>query len=663
MRSFKIKKQVNKIRIIFSSLIVLAGLISVLLSAHATATKASTDDQTSLSKLVTHGYALGVASNFNVFATEQFLQSGAIKNARIAAGNFSSQAGNTDSQTIGWQSPSSKVDPHILVVGTLNDDYNTRTYTTLDTDATEKVFAAETNPDVAEILKNRKGMKVQTDPLTSVKDFSETLGTSQASFANAKSQLTAVSDFYRSATALQQTFSKKYLQITDVADNAYLDRGGVSEMITDGSAAGHGLQVINLNTNQMTGTGGIKTDTGILNLNFQIKTNRTTEPIVIINFANLTGTLDLNSLSDKIKITYGPTGTEHSLQNKHNILLNLPKISEVKLMNTFVGTFLAPQADLEISSLNTSISAVAARKINLGNAVETEGSDGVFNPDEFRNPDNSAENEIKNSVKSTVTQNSNQTKDFSTANAEFNNLKYNDILHFNIEWSGYKGSSLYKSNDNKNWVKVDQGITTDSEGINKYHIDEDIKSNSEIKSQNDGNSLIYTLNHPVNSYQYALFTEDPNVNNIKAEWQSGVVSTNFANFNLSIPSDLVFSEFKGVDTNGLLKFEPKNTNIISFDNQFDAPFKLSVQALRSSIEPNSNDNVFTNSVSKFNYVSSDNEDHSLLDDNGSQPVIVLDEPTLPTTNFNLSTFKLNIPAAMRFNKSKIVLDWKLSLGG
>lgn len=45
-------------------------------------------DQPALGYLVTHKYALGVASNFNLFATDQYTQANSVGNARIAANHF-----------------------------------------------------------------------------------------------------------------------------------------------------------------------------------------------------------------------------------------------------------------------------------------------------------------------------------------------------------------------------------------------------------------------------------------------------------------------------------------------------------------------------------------------------------------------------------------------
>lgn len=60
----------------------------LLLSTSVTADTALKDN---IPYLVTHGHALGVASNFNIFATNNYMQSSSVSNVRLAAGYFQSE--------------------------------------------------------------------------------------------------------------------------------------------------------------------------------------------------------------------------------------------------------------------------------------------------------------------------------------------------------------------------------------------------------------------------------------------------------------------------------------------------------------------------------------------------------------------------------------------
>ncbi|WP_125607199.1 collagen-binding domain-containing protein [Lapidilactobacillus bayanensis] len=633
-------------------------------AVRAKAAKA-TVDPTNIAYLATHGYALGVAANFNIFATNNYVQNNSVGDARIAANRFQADGG-TGQSTIGWTSSSSNVDSHMLVVNTLADG-NTGTYTRLNTDKTSGVFAADSFTN--SILKNTSENLVDTDPLSGVADFSET-GTSN--FTDASQQIANVSAFYQDSTQLQEAFSDSFMKTVSIEGADYNPNGGINKTIDD-SGQQHGLFVINVDTSKIQGSGGIKTDTDVLSIDIRIKTDDTTPPIVVLNFPNLTGTLTMQSLLDHLHIMYGSAdGTMRAVTTRNQLLLNFPKLTGLQFNNVFVGTFLAPQATAQVNQLNTSISAIIAKNVTLANSFSTDGSEGIFNPPAFADADNhnngSSETNQMTATVQTKKDDQSSSTDISenNSNVDLGQFQYNDVATFQFDWTGYSGAHLYGSTDGKTWTRLTADDVTTYHSAAKYpakalkmSVDASMNEQTTFKAS------------AATTYSFALLdsTADEITDIGTPVWRSDITTAS-QSFSLAVPNLLTFSTIvASTENTGYLTVKPDTTAFIELNNELDAPFTLTTTGNSSANTTPSagatTKNVFLDADSTFTYLPNQNLINNaaiVFNKNGTD---AFTKPPLLDNNqtkYQVTNFSLKVPMALRNNKATIGLDWTLAIG-
>lgn len=630
-----------------------------------------------IGNLVSHGYALGVASNFNIFASNEYTQSSNISNARIAAGMFKAE---TPNRTIGWNQWKDTVDKHILVVGQLASDENT-VGTILDTNETKGVYASENGgTPLFNGTAGKPNQPVTVDPLSSVWDFTDN---GLTSFGQTQNQLNDVSNFYATPERLLSTFPTSFVKDIDIPKSDFNANGGLTKTIDDTDDQQPGLLAVNLLTDVTKGNQGLITDSDRLDININFKTNNTKAPIVVLNFPNITGDMLLPSSLD-ISLKYGPTGDDYSInpndlndlnRDKYKILLNFPKISTIRFNGTAFGSVLAPNADVYFDQLNTNLSAVAAHNITL-NTVTSSGSEGIFNPGEFGDPpDHSGDGEETKVTKAEV----NQISAGTTNSLSFIdqpqtlNVKYQDKTNFNLGWTSSSVTTLYRSTDQKTWRKVDGVKTTGQQSVYKS---EDLSPGKDLTlgvDSSDGTHQVFTATNNRTTTYFALIdgANSPDIisDTSQAVWH-GQVSTVAPDFTLSVPNNIEFTNILSEQGSEILVTpDPAQLPEIKLANELAADFTLSLQADNSDgrTQPIDNTNAFSGS-NKFQFIS-EQQPNSLLNTslgliNNAQPIDgvlrVTQAPLAPVTEaYQLTGLQLTVPQELRTTAASIGLDWRL----
>lgn len=425
-----------------------------------------------VSYLITHVHALGVASNFNIFATNNYIQSSSVSNARLAAGYFQSEGWQ---QSIGWTKSDDRFDSHMLVVKKRADNPNTNS-TFLNTDKNNGIYAAEDSDALP--MKNTKDQpndnnySVKPDALSDVSDFADNGVTS---FDDATKQIQEVSDFYNSKDALTKAFSADFLKYTTL-DQDQIDtlHDGKKIVIKDDNAKKKFL-VINIPINNID---QLRLNTLSLNIEYQTKFTET--PIVILNFPNLTNGFELYSNDDALNVTYGTADNQTRISDKQHLLLNFPSLDETAPLafdQQFLGTIMAPKGRIVINSLNSALTSMMAKDIEVHSSVNTAGPDGIFNPPDFEDPNNHGDGDDKPGSKVTATVDRIDTtgkKNSATLEdaKQLVHFMYKDKAVFNIEWSNAQNAQLYRSDDNGvTWKNVSNSADDGSgsySSINDY---------------------------------------------------------------------------------------------------------------------------------------------------------------------------------------------------
>lgn len=628
----------------------------------------SEQDKTSLGYLVTHNYALGAASNFNLFATNNYVQANSVDNARIAANHF--QLNNWE-KSIGWNQQVDGMDSHMLVVNQLADDSNTLS-TRLATDQTAGVFAAEA--DDTKSLTNTAGQAVKPDALSSVTDFADN---GISSFEDATKQLSDLSDFYNSPEQLKATFSSNFLNITDIPESEISGGQGIDTTITDSGQ--HQLLVVNIPVTEAKQLRKNYTD---ITINIDYITKEKTEPVVILNFPKLTDTLEFYSSNDTVNVTYGPEGDQTQIKDKNHLLLNFDRLSTLGFNNKFVGSVMAPNTDVTIHNLNTNITALAAKNIAVDSSVNTDGAQGVFNPTDFSDPKNAADNTEE-------TQKVNATARWKGASGDQSSLSfdqpavldtqfgYYDATDYYVSWQGYQNAKLYVSGDNqKTWrlLKNNQQPAVSGEGVfdsttngTAFYPSRGIAINQSVA---DGRVTFSTAT--TRTIDFALATDNPGNSGVTKLWSSSI-TYNLAPFKLSVPTQVAFDQITSANTNDLTVV-PKVAPQVMAVNASHVPYQLSVKGDASVAEPKSADqNVFLG-PDQFTY--QDDELVALMAD-AKQLLSVtptasdaadsyntrLRAAALNETTSNLNGFQLQVPLAMQQIHASVGLTWQLTLTG
>ncbi|PWF99683.1 hypothetical protein DCM90_07660 [Levilactobacillus bambusae] len=610
-----------------------------------------------LSYLTTHGYALGVASNFNIFATESYTQDNDIGNARIAANKFQV---NNYQRSVGWTQADPDIDSHMLAVKSLADDSNTQS-TKLITDRTSGVFAAEDSGTTA--LRNSSGNPVDVDQLTNVKDFSENQLTN---FASANDQVEAVSKFYASEDQINQTFSKKFVNNTTLTtDQLSQIHAGKTVTINDPNAERKCL-VVNIPVDSVK---DLKTQEDVLKLHLQYVTNLSAEPIVILNFPNLSkeDVLDLNSAGDIVDVSYGTVDHQTQIIDKNHLLLNFSQLKTIKFNNQFIGTVIAPNTDIEINALNSALTSVIGKNIHVATSINTLGPNGIFNPPDFSDPDNSANSDdkpsksVETTLKKTGTDGQSTSTSFDNPTTMASAFTYNDKANFSLKWEAYEGTNLYESIGNQSsWKQV---ASSDGDGAGKFSTDQYPGQDQKLTQTSDADYV--TLMTPKNQVVYfALASSDPNDSKTEKQWSSSI-TLNLAPFSISMPKKILFSNL--AVQNGVTRPDPTPT--MKLNNTLDAPFKLKVgvDAQSSVTEPvEKAANVFLGTANfTYNNVNLYDPGSDLGMTQSDADQFIKDLATDPLTDdggkvYQMNDFQLKVPSNLLYTKATVGMLWQFS---
>ncbi|KRN28915.1 hypothetical protein IV38_GL001123 [Lactobacillus selangorensis] len=588
-----------------------------------------------LSYLTTHGYALGVASNFNIFATGTYSQSSSVGNARVAANKFVSKGWMSK---IGWTDSSSGIDSHALVVDHLSADAGdtTTASTIIASDKTDGVFAASSANTVQ--LSNSQGKAVTTDPLNSVKDFTDN---GIASFSDAATQVQNISDFYGSADDINKTFSSKFVNVTNLTtdDLEKFQKGNTVEI--DDPNAERKCLVVNI---PATTESELKEDTDVININIKYVTNLKEEPIVVLNFPDMTGELSTKNGSDIVNVTYGTADNQTRIIDKNHLLLNFAQIPKLTFNGAFLGTIIAPKASVEIDQLNATVTAIAAKNVNVTTSITTDGPTGVFNPGDFSDPNNSASGGDSTTTKSVHASVKHVNDDGTTSSTSFDSpatmatkFTYNDTVRFHLDWAGYDSDNLYYSlDDGTTWTKLDPTSTDTDTKMNTYETSDKtdfypargLKLSQSETNDTDGSGESVTMATPTSrKVMFALAAGDPS--SATPDWESSI-TLNLNSFSVSVPKTVPFSKIVGMDTaNKTLTVTPETAPEITTVNNLGAPYKLTVQTdpSSSSTTPTETDqNVFLNGGSKMTYTNDTSATNILTD-----PATILQQEAATTS--------------------------------
>ena len=629
--------------------------LAVLLGCQQKSGLAASDSNYDLEYLTTHGYALGVASNFNIFATDQYSQASDLGNARVAAGNFKV---NGWQKKLGWTSPKAGVDSHMLVVGKSNADSNTNS-TVMDTDQTEGVFAADDAATAG--LVNRKQQKVTVDPIAKVNDFT---ANGLDSFAKATDQVQTVSAFYNSESRLTKAFSAKFLNDTTLTSDQ-MEQIQKGQMVTiDDENGVRKFLVVNV---PATSLKDLETDDGRLAINIKYVTKTTQEPIVILNFPNLGGEMHLNGGAADLNVSYGTADNQTKISDKQHLLLNLSQLSVLELNNVFIGTILAPNATVQIDSLNSVMTAVIAKNVSVNNAVSTQGPDGVFNPPDFADPDNSGtggdqpDQSVSATAKHLFADEQDTTSTAFDTPAQIPNLfTYNDQAEYDLRWEGYEGSRLYRSDDDGvTWKMV--GDAPDAGGNGHYdsvtdRLDMPGHQLALTASADSDSATLTAADH--RTVSFALAKSNPENSKDAPEWSSSI-QLNLAPFKLTVPETIAFDS--GRVKNG--QVTPTTVPRVKLTNLLGAGFDLTlgVDATSATTDPTSAANNVFLGANQFTYDKQDLTNPSrVLEMTAEQQVGTDPLANNASTTYDLTRFNLMVPAQLMLTAAKVGLTWHLN---
>ncbi|WP_172188589.1 hypothetical protein [Lentilactobacillus kribbianus] len=630
----------------------------LLLSTSVTADTALKDN---IPYLVTHGHALGVASNFNIFATNNYMQSSSVSNVRLAAGYFQSKGWQ---QSIGWTKNDDRFDSHMLVVKKRADDANTNS-TFLNTDQSSGIYAAEDSDALP--MKNTKDQpndnsySVKPDALSDVSDFTDNGVTS---FSDATKQSQEVSDFYNSKDALTKAFSADFLNYTTLdQDQIKTLHDGKKIVIKDDNAKKKFL-VINI---PITNIDQLRLNTLSLNIEYQTKLTET--PIVVLNFPNLTNGFELYSNDDALNVTYGTADNQTRISDKQHLLLNFPSLDETTPLafdQQFLGTIMAPKGKIIINSLNSVLTSMMAKDIEVHSSVNTAGPDGIFNPPDFADPNNHGDGDDKPESKVTATVDRIDTTGQKSSAAledakQLGYFMYKDKAVFNIEWSNAKNTQLYRSDDyGATWEKVSN---SSADGSGSYSSINDYRPAQRLSWNVSADQKTLTAQATKN-IRFELATESPNTDGADKIW-FGDTELNMAKFSLTVPATINFSNLDA-DDKGVIK--PTITPQIKVNNALDVPFnlKLIVDAQSSGNSPTDSSNIFLG-ARQFTFNNTDlNNLTSIFGMNqASADQFIKDMATTPLEEagktYDLTGFQLNTNN-QRFVAATAGLKWQFDWG-
>lgn len=627
------------------------------------AVTASTD-QTTLGYLVTHKYALGVASNFNLFATDQYTQANSVGNARIAANHFTL---DNWQQTLGWQNAVEGIDSHMLVINQLSQDANTLS-TKLNSDLTTNLFAAE--DQTTPVLHNTAtpSQPVVADKLQTVTDFTDN---GLTSFEAAKAQLTQLSAFYDDQAQLKAVFADHFLKTVDVPQSDVGRNQGVNTVVddTDSETSGHKLLVVNVPAET---AADLRENNNDVSIKIKYITKDKTEPIVVLNFPQLTGDFELYSPNDHVNVTYGPADNQSTIKDKNHLLLNFNTLDTLEFDHQFVGSVLAPSTTVKINQLNTNLTAIAAKDIAVNASVNTDGSQGVFNPSDFSDPANqtdgaSATKKMNTTLFLKFADGRQATRSFDEDTTLNSTLKFDDQVNYYIDWAGYPDANLYESTNNQSWRLVTKGSsgegqydsTSDSDSL--YPAREPVVTQSVLNNQ-----LVFKAANR-KTVRFALATQMPSDDNSQLLWSSRITYP-LADFEMSLPSRINFDQVSDLNADEVT-VRPSETPQVSVINTLSAPFDLQVMGDASVADPqDSQQNVFLD-THQFSY--RDTKDWFLMTD----PATLLQaNPTVaeavqrvtngldPPQVSQLSGFQLTVPTISQYRSASVGLKWRLTIG-
>ncbi|MCY9807402.1 hypothetical protein OXT66_07630 [Lentilactobacillus senioris] len=617
-----------------------------------TVTSYATSAGKTIDYMATHGYALGVASNFNVFATDAstpatgndyaYIQNVSLSNARLAAGSFLAESPN---KTIGWNQPNENLDSHMLVVGNRSNSSQTDGII-METDQTKGVFAAEdtnTKP-----LRNQNNELVQVDTLSDVKDFTDN---GVASFSDAQKQINDVSQFYTSDARLNKAFANQFLKKVNLTDDQAADlKAGKEIVVHDSGSQQHQFLIVNV---PGLTKDDIKADTDVLNIKLKYVTKLTSskKPIVILNFPNLSGNMELHSGATYVDVTYGTVNDQKPIPSKANLLLNFPKLNALDLNDAFVGTVLAPKATIQVNQFNEKLNALIAQRIRITTDVKTNGADGVFNPPDFQN--NGENQDVTATAQHIYADGSPTTSTSFDRDAQMPELyNFDDQIEYGIRWSNHPDEQLYRSNDGKTWQAT--GINSDSDGNGSYSSEKEKPAqNLKLTQSQTADQATLTAANTKKVY-FALAASDPNKDADAIDWQSSIL-LNMKPFTLSVPQKIIF-ESANVN-NGVVT--PSVTPQVIVDNSLGADFRLTlgVDATSANNLPSSAaKNVFLG-ANQFTYKQND------LNSAFQTLIPSADNADLTTTtNYDLTGLELKVPAELKATPATIGLKWNVDWG-
>lgn len=636
----------------------------LLLSTSVTANTALKDN---IPYLVTHGDALGVASKFNVFALNDFGMSNPISNVRVSARLFSS---SNNHLSIGWTSePTFDVDGHMLVVKNRVNDINTDS-TYFDTTDTSGYYAAE-DAD-AKPMKNKNDVSYDSsfsmarDPLSTVQDFTEN---GVSTFDEADTQLKQVSDFYASKTELAKAFSANFLNYTELDADQIKELSAGNTVTISAKDAAQQLLVINI---PVTKIQEIKPNLFRINIKYLTQFNdENKKPIVIFNFPNLTEGFDFNQNGNQLNVSYGSEDSQKMIDDKQHLVLNFPNLKDqtIGFDNQFLGTLIAPQANIRVNSLNEHLTSVVGRNVQINNQVTSDGPSGIFNPDEFSDEKNHADTTPPtedSKMEAHVQKTDTAGHTTSTAIDDLKDLgyfTYNDQADFDFKWSGYDhNAKLYRRDDSSAWVQVGKDSTaTDGSGDYNSSNETFYPAQKLSWSISSSQTLIAQSSKTVH---FALATANPGDTDSKILWNQDV-SLPLAKFSLTVPATIDFSNLDA-DTNGVIK--PTTMPQIKVNNALDAPFnlKLIVDAQSSGNSPTDSSNIFLG-VGQFTFNNADlNNLTAILGMNQeSADQFIKDMATAPLEEtdktYDLTGFRLNTHN-QRFVAATAGLKWQFDWG-
>lgn len=599
--------------------------------------------------MATHGYALGVASNFNVFATDAeipatdndyaYSQDVSLTNARVAAGSY--QVKNWQ-QSIGWDSPNKKLDSHMLVVGRLAPDNNTGS-TILNTDQTGGVFAAENNG--TKPLVNKQKQQVDVDSLADVKDFADN---GINSFAGAQAQVDDVSQFYASSSRLTKAFSNRFLKNVTLNDDQLANlKSGKEIEINDTGSKIHKFLVVNI---PGLTESDIKSDDDNLHINIKYVTKLTQVPIVILNFPNLTGDIKRNGGTTAVDVSFGAADQQNQITDKKNLLLNFPQLNSLQLNNAFIGTILAPKATVSLIQFSTLLNAVVAKQVRVTNPVQTSGPDGVFNPPDFQN--NGENQDVDATAQHIYADGSTTTSTSFDSDAQMPEpYSYDDQIEYGIRWSNHPDEQLYRSEDGNNWQATN--VKSDTNGDGNYSATEKPAQDLHLTTSQTASQATLTAAN-IKKIYFALATSDPNKDADAITWQSSV-QLNMKPFTISVPQKIIF-ESANIQ-NGLVT--PTVTPQVTVDNSLGADFKLTLGVDATSV------NNLPNSAAKNVFLGANQFTYKQNDLNSAFQTLIpsADNADLTTTtNYDLTGLELKVPAELKTTPATIGLKWNVDWG-